>query len=170
MTKTVSILLALALVLSLAIPALADDRQADVTATYIAGHDGGVVYNVDVTWDGLSFIYNGASKGDWDPVTHTYTGASAAGWAEGNGTITITNHSNAAITAEAAYKAAEGFDAVGVDFGGNNVTIGSADNGEGENGAGLAKSAEITVTPKGTLPENNTGKAVVVGTITVTIQ
>ncbi len=176
MKKMFSFLLALTLILSLTTTAFAatldnsgETDTADVTATYVAGQSGSTVYSVDVAWEGLTFTYNGATTGTWDPATHTYSGSMEAGWASNSGTITITNHSNAAITATASYAAKTGYEAVGMTFGNNEAQIASADNQEGENGAGVAKSVQITVTPNGNLPET-AATATVIGTITVTIQ
>ncbi len=172
MKKLISLLLALTFVLSLSTTAFAatldntgESDTADVTATYVAGQSAGTVYSVDVAWEGLTFTYNGAAEGTWDPATHSYNGSTEAGWAEGNGTITVTNHSNAAITATASYAAKPGYEAVGMTFGNNGAEIASADNGDG---TGSAKTGEITVEPNGTLPDTATNETVI-GTITVTI-
>ncbi len=174
MKKLISLLLALALVLSFSATAFASSldaagssSQAQVKATYKAGYSGGTVYSVDVTWEGLSFTYNGAAQGTWDPETHTYTGTTEAGWDKGEGVITLTNHSNTAITATAAYAAADGYETVSMVFGSNGAVIASADKGDGTQGE--AQTGTITVTPSGTLPDTADTETVI-GTITITIQ
>ena len=80
---------------------------------------GGTVYNVTVAWESMDFTYKKAASGTWDPDTHTYSNGNAAGWTvngnqkiaevdtAGNYTavssaITVTNHSNAQVTVDAA--------------------------------------------------------------------
>lgn len=90
-----------------------DGTQIDVWAKVIT--ETAKVYKVDITWGAMKFEFN-ADKGTWDPATHTYgTGANQAKWVNGNGTdnilgadgvnnkITVTNHSNDAVTAAFAY-------------------------------------------------------------------
>ncbi len=178
MKKQFALLLTLALVLGLSTTAFAAETDkietqkgtatADVKATYVAGQSGGTVYSVDVAWEGLTFTYNGASTGAWDPATHTYNGTTAAGWATSNGTITVTNHSNAAIKVNLSYTANEGFDDVSMTFDNNNFNVGNADSGA-NGAAGQAKSFTAKVTPAGTLPDTTTTETVI-GTITVTIE
>ena len=77
----------------------------DVKGTYAAGTPGGTVYSVDVTWGAMEFTYTAASAGVWNPTTHTYDGTQAGGWsceADAN-KITVTNHSNVAVTAELSF-------------------------------------------------------------------
>ena len=90
-----------------------------------------------------------------------------AGWEEGKGTISITNHSNTDVNASASYEAAEGFETANMEFSENDLTVGSADNGE-DGGAGTAVKETITVTPSGTLPEETENEEI--GHITVTIK
>ena len=54
-----------------------------------------------------------------------------------------------------------------MEFSENDLTVGSADNGE-DGGAGTAVKETITVTPSGTLPEGTENKEI--GHITVTIK
>lgn len=80
---------------------------------------GGTVYNVTVAWESMDFTYKKAASGTWDPDTHTYSNGNAAGWTvDGNqliaevdtagnytavsSAITVTNHSNAQVTVDAA--------------------------------------------------------------------
>lgn len=62
--------------------------------------DSGTVYQVRLEWSGLSFTYTPANNGTWDPETLSYSGGGAAKWVSDAGTcgsITLTNHSEAAI-------------------------------------------------------------------------
>ena len=171
MKKLVSMLVAAALVCTMSTTAFAADQDgvgtgdhtAEVKGTYQAGGSGAVVYSVDIAWDSLEFTYTAAGEGTWNPETHEYNGATQASWSESKN-ITVTNHSNAAVTATAAFQADTGYTDVTMTFGENNGnTIATAVGTQ----VGEAPSATITVTPGGTLAESaNGGK---IGTITVSI-
>lgn len=91
------------------------DSNVEITFTE---NPTGTVYRVTVQWNSLAFSYVKASQGSWDPDTHTYINTTASTWvdtdpdaatvdviADGgstitrNNAITVTNHSNAAISA-----------------------------------------------------------------------
>ncbi len=172
MKKLLSLILALALVLSLSVTAFAAEGvsnggtdSADVKGTY-STEATVTVYSVDIAWSGLEFTYNGAFEGNWNPENHEYEDATAAGWAAGNGTITVTNHSNAAITATPTYTAKEGYESAGMNFSTDALQVATADNGV-DGAAGTAVVGTITVTPTGSLPEGT--KDATIGTITITI-
>ncbi len=57
-----------------------------------------VVYSVDIVWGNTDFTYDFGTGSTWDPDTHTYTGGSQAGWDQESTTISVTNHSNSAVT------------------------------------------------------------------------
>lgn len=167
MKKIISLVLALIMALSLTTVAFAvtldgtnKTVSTDVTGTYKPGDATATVYSVDIAWADLSFTYTDASQGTWDPTAHEYTGATEASWA-GKGTITVTNHSNAGITATPSFAAKTGFDAFQLIFS-DPLTLASADNAEH-----TATIGEITVTPAGSLPKGT--ENAVVATITVTI-
>lgn len=177
--KTAALFLSLALVCSVNASAFAADTSpktvdqiggsavANVTGTYEKGQSGAAIYKVDIAWTDLSFTYTSGSQGTWDPDSHTYTGAAEGGWGSQSGTITVTNHSNAGITATPSYEATTGYESAGMEFTQTSLQLGTADNGNGENGAGKETGGTLTVTPTGTLPENTNGDTI--GTITVTI-
>lgn len=172
MKKIISLILALAMVMSLSVTAFAAEGvtnggtdTSDVKGTYSSTATV-TVYSVDIAWEGLSFTYNGAFEGNWNPETHEYEDATAAGWAAGNGTITVTNHSNTAITATPSYTAKDGYESAGVSFSNDALNVATADNGI-DGAAGTAVTGTITVTPTGSLPEGT--KDAVIGTITITI-
>lgn len=171
MKKILATAAALTLACALATSAFADNPivsaggsdSADVKGTYQAGGASGTVYSVNITWTSMSFTYNAAGQGTWNPETHAYDGSTEAGWAASNESITVTNHSNAAVKATASYKADSGYESAGMSFGNNEATVATAVGTQ----VTSAPSATITVTPTGTLPESaNGGK---IGTITVTI-
>ena len=171
MKKLVSMLAVAALTCAMGTTAFAADQDgvktgdytADVKGTYQAGGSGAVVYSVDIAWTDMSFTYTGAGEGTWDPETHQYSGSSEGAWTASNDSITVTNHSNAAVKATASYQAETGYESTTMTFGNNEATVATAVDTTVQN----APSATITVTPGGTLAESaNGGK---IGTITVSI-
>ncbi len=172
MKKILSLILAMAMVMSLSVTAFAADGvtnggtdSSDVKGTY-SSEATVTVYSVDISWSGLEFTYNGAFEGNWNPATHEYEDATAADWAVGNGTITVTNHSNTGITATPSYTAKAGFESAGMSFSTAALQVATADNGV-DGAAGTAVVGSITVTPTGSLPEGTEGATI--GTITITI-
>lgn len=180
MKKKTALVLTLAMVFSLApLSAYADtiDRVGgtashDVTATYVdgssggAGGAGGKVYSVDITWGDMAFTYT-AEAGIWDPANHTYTGAEGGAWTvdkDGGNTITVTNHSNADVTAVFSYAPASGFEGISGTF--DNASLGLKS----------AVGTEVANAPKGTAALTLTGALgsdtaanATIGTITVTL-
>ena len=153
MKKLVSMLAVAALTCTMGTTAFAADQDgvstgsypADVKGTYQAGISGDVVYSVDIAWTDMSFIYTGAGEGTWDPETHQYSGSSEGGWTASNDSITVTNHSNAAVKATASYQAETGYESTTMTFGNNGATVATAVGTE----VASAPSATITVTPRG---------------------
>ena len=171
MKKLVSMLAVAALTCTMGTTAFAADQDgvstgsypADVKGTYQAGSSGAVVYSVDIAWTDMSFTYTDAGEGTWDPETHQYIGSSEVAWTASNDSITVTNHSNAAVKATASYQAETGYESTTMTVGNNDATVATAVGTE----VASAPSATITVTPGGTLAKSaNGGK---IGTITVSI-
>ena len=137
--------------------------SAEVKGTYQPGGSGAVVYSVDIAWTDMNFTYTGAGEGTWNPETHQYSGSSEGAWTASDDSITVTNHSNAAVKATAKFEADSGYESTTMTFGNNEATVATAVGTE----VASAPSATITVTPSGTLAESaNGGK---IGTITVSI-
>lgn len=113
MKKFLAIALAVVMMMALAVPAFAAETVTknngsatiSVSGTYTDGNDAPDVISVDIAWEGMEFTYTGASEGTWDPATHSYTGSTTAGWSTETATITVTNHSNVAITATCSFAA-----------------------------------------------------------------
>lgn len=82
----------------------------DVTVRYDDSNAANIIYSVNITWGSLEFKYQ-PLQGQWDPETHSYENMVEPGWSfdPGANAITVTNHSNNAITAHFTYTAASGF-------------------------------------------------------------
>ena len=70
----------------------------EISGTYTPGTADEII-SVDVAWEAMDFTYTGASQGTWNPVTHAYEGAIEGGWSDNTPAITVTNHSNVAVSA-----------------------------------------------------------------------
>ena len=170
MKKIISLVLALVMVVGLGITAFAeitatDGNSGDVKAVYNPSSSvGGTVYSVDISWNNLEFTYNEGSEPTWNAETHKYEGISEpAEWViEGDEVITVTNHSNTHIKAIPSYQAAEGFEAITMDFGLTELLVPSAAL------KNQAQSESFNVVPSGELPED-TEELTTIGTITLTI-
>ena len=167
MKKMTSLLLALIMVMSLSTVAFATettngtgDYSAEVTGSYVPGTtSSGTIFSVEIDWTPMSFTYHAEKAPVWDPVNHKYSETAKAHW-EGEGTITVTNHSNAKISATPKYTAAEGFGDATMSFSPSVLNVTSAESGSEQIGT-------ITVTPGGFLPKMDTSATI--GSITVTI-
>ena len=119
MKKTCSILLALAMVLALSVPALAttlpttgNNDSHDVEATYNAGttSKGYPVYSITLTWSAIEKLAykSGNTTYTWQPDKHQYKSSTTAGsWTkdETSFTLTVDNDSDVGITATATFAA-----------------------------------------------------------------
>ena len=111
MKKTLSIILALVMALSLSVTAFAatndgtQDTEITVNGSFVSGTAADEKISVDLVWDAMDFTYTGASQGTWNPATHAYDGATAGGWSDNTPGITVKNHSNVAVNATLGFKA-----------------------------------------------------------------
>ena len=163
--------LALALVLTFAlavtcfaakdITAVGGSKSETVKVAYNPGGTSATVYGVDVVFEDMTFNYTAASQGTWDPDTHTYKDIAAAEWDKTSATVTVTNHSNAAIVATVAYDAGEYEGAVVVTVSNPTLNLESAV----ETAVGAAPTGVATVNVAGDAAQGES----VVGTVTVTI-
>ena len=108
MKKILAIALSLVMLCSLSVAFAADtltaagNKSSDITLTYTAQTASTKVISVDIAWDDVAVAYNGGAQGTWT-ADHTYTGSTAASWTDDKATVTVTNHSNIAVSAKAEY-------------------------------------------------------------------
>ncbi|EET58834.1 hypothetical protein BRYFOR_09122 [Marvinbryantia formatexigens DSM 14469] len=143
---------------------LPDSAVIDVRAKYEGDMEVPAVYLVDVKWGAMEFTYTSAGTSIWDPVTHTYKVTEKNTWSGQGNTITLENHSNAEVTAELSFRAAEGYSLTG-NFDRERLTLPSAEGTE----AGAPPSAEAVFMLDGTL-EAETDSFHTVGQITVAVK
>ena len=111
MKKFISLVLALLILTTLAVPALAADSGSDVitgigdsdkcdilvTGRYEAGLAAVDTYAVDIAWANLNFVYKVQGTNVWNPQTHKFeVKDEIVGW-EGKGTVLVANHSNVPV-------------------------------------------------------------------------
>ena len=169
MKKLLVVVLALALLCAMPLNASAvnvgsgGSASADVKGTYVPGGTSSAVYSVDITWGSMEFTYTAASEGTWNPQTHGYDNVTPAAWSceAGANEITVTNHSNAKVTATFEYTPDAAFSAVKGTFSEASVVVESAVGTAYD--AAPAKTVTLTLS-EGTLTENDK-----VGTVTVKI-
>lgn len=174
MKKIVSLILALALIMSLSVTAFAaeaegkkpgEDTTIDVSANRTEDVDTVNVYSVDLAWDAMTFTYAASGTKTWNPETHEYDTDATAKWENTTATITATNHSDLAVTVTFAYTDADANDGVN---GALDITTDTLESAVGKTLA-EADSVTATLTISGTPTDAVTEAGVKVGTITITI-
>lgn len=110
MKKILATILALAMVLSLSVSALAEDKTENITinSTSVGTVEVSIadvtdtVYSVTVAWEDTAMEYM-KDNGVWNPETHEYVPNEESEernyWIDAWTTVTVTNHSNAPVTA-----------------------------------------------------------------------
>lgn len=171
MRKIVSFILVLVMVLSLGSTVFAagttiatGNQNIDVEAKYQDNTTTATVYSVDVSWGAMQFTYTESGAMTWNPVDHTYTDSTTAGWTANGNTVTVTNHSNADVTASFAFNALDAYNTVTGSF---DIASATLDAGV-VNGYDNAAKVTVTLSLDGTLAETVTDFTKV-GTITLTI-
>lgn len=167
MKKMIAATLALTLSMSMGNLVYAvEDKSADIKATYQAGNEStDTVYSVDVNWGSLEYTYSSGVTKSWDPTTLKYketSGTSSWTCQEGVDQITVTNNSNADITASLAYAKTDS-NITGT-FTNSKIGLKSA---EGTN-VGESPSETTTLSLKGALSDTTAEKKKI-GNVTVTI-
>lgn len=171
MKKIISLILALALVMSLSVTAFAAEgsdtgnKNGDTATITVSGkYSGGTavaeVVSVDVAWGAMEFTYKEAGQ-YWDAASHTTKTNNDATWTASGNTITVKNHSNVGITASFNFTKAEGTNVEG-SFSQNSVSLKRAAEGSELD----SQKAEVTFNiTSGSIAADTTS----LGTITVTI-
>lgn len=165
-------LFALALALTMAVPAVAVDatvgengsQDINVTAKYSHSISTPKVYSVDIEWTDMTFTYSETGTQNWNAADHTYSNNTSSDWDKTTATVTVTNHSNDAVDVVMEYVPV-------ADTGVN----GALTNAAGTLDAGVvnaydaADSLTATLTISGTPSAAVTAEGITVGTITVKI-
>ena len=177
MKKLIATALALTMTLSLSTTALAagnvdgagvgSQDPIDVTAKYNDDATEPTVYSVDLTWEDMTFTYNGSGTRIWNPDTHTYTDTTSAGWDKFTAEVTATNHSNAKVTVSFTYTP-QGDTGVTASMSKDSFILAAGV----ENYPDDAATNSSALTIKGDSKPNGsvTAEGVTIGTITVTIE
>lgn len=142
-------------------------ESIDVTAKYASGvTEAGTIYNVDVTWDSMEFTYTADGVNTWNPEKHEYEVVAVGGaWNHTTSTITMTNHSNAAVTAKFSFTPVNGSTVTG-SFNNNSIELPSAVN-KALDDAELTGTSIFTIGGTVATTQTETAK---VGTIIITIE
>lgn len=104
MKKIFSIILAVAMLATMSVTAFAAENAGgntsiNVKGNYVPAQDAGEKISVDLIWDAMEFTYTEGAAGEWLPGEHKYADNAAGSWSTDTATITVTNHSNVAVTA-----------------------------------------------------------------------
>lgn len=170
MRKTISLMIAVAILLSMGLSSAAAEpavsKSGAVQANYVAGTKDSQIISVDIDWKNMEFTYHDKSEAVWDPVNHAYGEAKAAAWEQSEAYISITNHSNVILQANITYAAKDKkYEDMWLRFTNEFPYIGSAYTAEGK---GEPCNVTIRTIPDGTLiPDVSTGTEV--GEIKVTM-
>lgn len=167
MKKIIAATLALTLSMSMGnFVYAAEDSSAEIKATYQAGEKNtDTVYSVDVEWGSLEYTYSSGVKRRWDPTTLKYketSGTSSWTCLDGADQITVTNNSNADITASLAYAGTES-NITGT-FSNSKIGLKSAEGTK----AGEGPSGTTTLSLNGALSDTKAQKKEI-GNVTMTI-
>jgi len=168
MKKALTVLLAVLLILSMSTVAFAaapgDSENIDVTGKYNSTTTEGTVYSVDITWENMTFTYNETTEKIWNAADHSYTVVTTGEWDKTTADITVTNHSNATVTATVNYSAVEDTDITGT-LNNTEKTLAAGVEGKPEEADALVATLTISGTPTDAV--TNTG--VKIGSITITL-
>lgn len=166
--KTRAMLSASILTMMVAVPVYAgnavidsvpSETTIDVKAKYEGTTDKPTVYSVDVEWGSMEFIYQAPGSSKWIPAKHDYERVTDenSGWSSQGNTITVTNHSNAAVAANLSFQSGQGYTDITGSFDKGNISLDSA---EGKK-VSEAPTDTASLTLSGNLDVNVTSSSVV---------
>lgn len=167
MKRIITILMALAMVMSLSVTAFASELggSKDVTAKYERSESEQPIYNVDLNWGDLTFTYTETTTKVWNPDTHTYDTTTTGGWDKTESTVTVTNHSNVSVAVSMSVTPAQRT-GVNVSLTGGNATLAAGEVGNVNGAASVTGTVKVSGKPNSTVTEDG----IKVASITVTIQ
>lgn len=168
MKRAFTMTLALLLVMSLSAVAFAaapgDSESIDVTGKYNSTVNTATVYSVDIVWENMTFTYNEVTEKVWNSADHSYSSTTTGEWDKTTANITVTNHSNAAVTAAVAYNAVADTGVTGTLTNTEKVLASGVEGKPNEADALVA-----TLTISGKPNETVTNDGVKIGSITITL-
>lgn len=181
MKKILAVVIALLMTVPAAVTAFAADggsvtnmgtgeKTIDVIASYHPSNSGtgsddvGKVYNVDITWENMNFVYTDSGAMIWNPDTHTYFTTTEGKWDKTEAKITVINHSNVAVNVAIVYTSMVNTGITGA------ITNGTATLQAGKVGKpDEADSMTATLTISGKPNSSVTKDGIKIGTITIQI-
>lgn len=86
--------------------------EIDVTAKYKGALETPDVYNVNIEWGAMEFVYTEKGVNVWNPDIHEYQLSVQKAWTASGNTVTVTNHSNQPVTATLLFQADAGYESV----------------------------------------------------------
>ena len=167
MKKIITLLMALAMVMSLSVTAFASDLggSKDVTAKYEQNESEQPIYNVDLNWGDLTFTYTETTTKVWNPDTHTYDTTTTGSWDKTESSITVTNHSNVSVDVSMSVTPVGGT-GVNVTLIGGSSTLAAGEVDTVDGAASVTGTVKISGKPNSTVTE----AGIKVASITVTIE
>ena len=176
MKKLYSLLLAIMMIATIALPVFAEESvdanggSANVNVNGVVQYTGSSetqIISVDVAWEDMTFTYVEGVHFGWNPENHEYAGAYEGYWENDRADITVTNHSNTEVNATLFFES-------GVDTVSGAFTEGSGTMDDGVLELASAVDTGVEEAPTATATFNISGSisvsADVVGEITVLIE
>ena len=172
LTLILAAVMALTFVTATSAETINGGTSADVTASYTDSSTTPEKVSVDISWGEMSFTYTVSGEKNWNATEHQYTDTISAEWTASGNDITVTNHSNKAVTATFAYESEADYTTISGNFSdeenvrldNNQVVLASAETTAYEQ----APSVTVYLTLDGELTETTTASTKI-GTVTVAI-